>query len=1119
MFGGGGSFAKPGVAPIVEDSIALPSGADDSRNAISDVGLLIMANPNRIREKPVALSEVSEELIRAPLLPPQDNNIAAPQNADDDRLFINNNSNNLDDRPPLEKRAAHGDLEEDGFLVPEDGLYGNQAPTHSMPAAARVGGDRGGGTDSGVIVDVNDTILPPFPSFAKQYGGGGGGGGAESSGVRRADADRARLRATQGTPLPPLHMRMLDGADGIGDGGIGGGGVGAGDAITASQQQTTIPAAERRRDEESSAAASRKKKAAAAAATASEDAKDRQQRDHQINEPQRESTKNSSSKSATGSEQQREQSFAEFEAEIQRQAKEQEDTEKREMILLFYEKQNFEKIKVPAKFLGEDAMNCDLHEMRWWYYKLVRDTRIQDAVGGIKQNIVQFARAALITNNTIGNPLNLRLDANFPTELASVLNNKLDRHLRDYVKSKCGISGPKPNPMRHVAMGVFETVWNYHRNRVALENSEKKAQRDANAAAAQHQQQQQHDMFNPARMFGQQPLFPHQQQPLYPQQPTYAVNPDEYQQFLHWKQMAAARQYQQQHPQFQQHQQPQHAPQYQQQQQKQQQQQQHNPLAQSQMYGNGLDMPRAPQWRAPAVPAQQPAAPTLSSLAPPNVASALAAVGQQQQQRPPQPPSSAPQRAPPAFNRKPLQNALRFMNAADRQAPLRPDLRPPTIPPRQPTAVHAGLTSVVPPRPNAPSPGLRGDMSLADAARAIQDELRLQQQQQPEQQGTSGQPSAPLPASLNAPLTIPARRVVHGSLPFAALQQQQQPQQHQQPPSGDAKKTLTNTNNSSLSALRSVPAPSAAMLPPQRPRSLDRQPLVPPKPAPVAAAVVARPALPSLVPPQRPRPAAATIERPVGNHLGQIEVRPSRAKTYDDLIADLESAANASRRQQQEAGGGDDLAAISHDDLAHAPNFMPEISLQDKVGDTLSLLEGVLKPAPKEDYRPVLDVDDILGNKKPGNAGAGGGGRGAPITSLEEVRRLKQRQKAEQQASASHSVSLSDRGGGGLPGNGASGNDDSLRTITKPSAANAMPTRKRRKAAAGSAGDDAPVRIIREPESPAVVVRQPAREEQRTPPSTPPRDFGSGGGGAAAGSGGGSAMRSQTRTGRTQVTF
>lgn len=260
-------------------------------------------------------------------------------------------------------------------------------------------------------------------------------------------------------------------------------------------------------------------------------------------------------------------------------------------------------------------------------------------------------------------------------------------------------------------------------------------------------------------------------------------------------------------------------------------------------------------------------------------------------------------------------------------------------------------------------------------------------------------------------------------------------------------------------------------------------------------------------------------ERPLGNHLGQIEVRPSRApKTYDDLMADLESASNASRKKQEQQQ--DDAAAISHDDLAHAPNFMPEISLHDKVGDTLSLLEGVMKPAPKEEYRPVLDVDDILGNKS-----SGASGRGAPITSLEEVRRLKQRQKADAAAvasgsGASVSAAAHDRGASFVDG-------ESLRTITRPSAA--VPTRKRRKAGGSNGADDAPVRIIREPESPAII-RQPAaaplyrvdddeqRQQQqyhRTPPSTPPRDasllLGSGGNG--------SAVRSQTRTGRTKVTF
>ena len=141
----------------------------------------------------------------------------------------------------------------------------------------------------------------------------------------------------------------------------------------------------------------------------------------------------------------REQTYAEFQESIRDRVKQQEDMEKREMLLLFYQKQQYEKAEVPQKFFRE-GLNSDLMEMRWWYYKLIRDTRINDEVADLKSKIVNGSRFALFLNTQIGNPLNLRLDKNFPKELANVLNTSTDRHLREHIKSKCGVSGPKPRP-------------------------------------------------------------------------------------------------------------------------------------------------------------------------------------------------------------------------------------------------------------------------------------------------------------------------------------------------------------------------------------------------------------------------------------------------------------------------------------------------------------------------------------------------------------------------------------------------------------------------------------------------------------------------------------------------
>jgi hypothetical protein len=1099
------AFTRTHNNDAVEESIPLPPGADDSRNAISDVGLLIMANPNRIREKPVALSEVSEELVR-PLAEqvPQSGEFAEPllyQTAGD-APDAPRTAEIREIREPSAKDEANKD-DGDNFLVPEDGLYGNTAAlvtSNKMPAAAGVVSAVGNGADSepaffagggGSAAGPGSAgmFLPPFPSFANKHGE------SSSGALRRSRADddkqRARLRETQGTPMPPRF-----------------------DDITASQQQQQKRYEKQEKREQQREDNAREQKELDSASNKKEDNGGEQAtfgRKRLDGDVGNDSRRNQSAQA------EREQSFAEFEAEIQRQAKEQEDTEKREMILLFYEKKNFEKIKVPEKFLSEDAMNCDLHEMRWWYYKLVRDTRIQDAVGGIKQTITQVARGALIVNNTIGNPLNLRLDSNFPTELASVLNNKLDRHLRDYVKSKCGISGPKPNPMRHVAQGIFETVWNYHRNRVALENSEKKAQQGQSAAAAAAQQQQQHnDLFNPARMFGQQPLFgsagayggggaahagPHN-----------VVSPDEYQQFLHWKQMMAARQQQQQQQQWQQqqyHQYQQNLGSHAQQQAHNQQQQRQQ---QTQMYAN--QVPQAPQWRAPPIPAQQPKAASLSqpqqnSLAPPM---ARSFANQQPNQQP------FPPQRPPSFgnNRRPLQNAMRFMSAVDRHVAPPPNVSAPAV-------LHQQTTQ----QPqNAPSPGLRGDMSLADAARAIQEELKASS-------AAATNVTVAEKKTLTNPTLPPARPPMPPSLLRSVPAPQPQHTQHSVAQPSAAARQLPVVQRPQRPAGLNRPAAAAASFAPQLPIAQQHLPTLQQAAMPLRPASLNQMSLP--IPQQMPQTIQqSTFQRapdpfvkPLNNTLGQLDVRtaraPAHAKTYDDLMADLEAAAGASRQQYEQ--GGDDLAA-SFDDLAHAPTTMPAISSQDKVTDILSLVGDAMNPAPKQEYRPVLDVDDILrgsGSKTSTNQ------RGAPITSLEEVRRLKQQraQMQQQQQQQQSTVQMTEK----------VDEDESLRTIERSTAV--LPTRKRRKAA-GNNNADAPLRIVREPESPAAPQRLlPASQAEEAPataheetinmepfdrPQTPPLRSGMMtpplADSAALGSGGkGSAMRSMTRAGVARVTF
>ena len=187
-----------------------------------------------------------------------------------------------------------------------------------------------------------------------------------------------------------------------------------------------------------------------------------------------------------------------FQENLQKQVKERVETEKREMLMLFYEKETYEGVKMARKF----TMQSDLNEMRWWYYKLIRDSRINDEVENMKNNIVQGARFLLFFNKTIlKNPLNLRMK-DFPKELSKQLNTDWDRHLRDFVKSKCGISGPKPNPVRNLAWNVVNSAINYHRNQMALEDQEEQQRKKDEEREREKQQQQfQQRAFNPYQSF------------------------------------------------------------------------------------------------------------------------------------------------------------------------------------------------------------------------------------------------------------------------------------------------------------------------------------------------------------------------------------------------------------------------------------------------------------------------------------------------------------------------------------------------------------------------------------------------------------------------------------------
>lgn len=162
---------------------------------------------------------------------------------------------------------------------------------------------------------------------------------------------------------------------------------------------------------------------------------------------------------------------AEWQQQLLQRVKDEENMEKREMLLLFHEKEQQEGVKIPKAF----NMQSDLNEMRWWYYKLIRDGRIKDEVDSIKNWIVNGSHMVLMANTAIGNPLNLRLKE-FPKEIRRKLNTDWHRHLCEYVKSRCGISGPKQNPLRYMLFDGLHTVINYHRNQLALEEQQRKQQ-------------------------------------------------------------------------------------------------------------------------------------------------------------------------------------------------------------------------------------------------------------------------------------------------------------------------------------------------------------------------------------------------------------------------------------------------------------------------------------------------------------------------------------------------------------------------------------------------------------------------------------------------------------------
>lgn len=180
-----------------------------------------------------------------------------------------------------------------------------------------------------------------------------------------------------------------------------------------------------------------------------------------------------------------EERYEDWERKIQQDVKEAEDTEKRELLLLFAEKE-----QEGYKMLRQFNMSSNLNEMRFWYYKLLRDTRTDDEVAHLRSHLVEGTRILLYLNeNVFSNPLGLADMVDFPDALASMLIGSWDRHIRDYVKSKNGLQGPPPQPLRNLGLNFLHLFISHHRKKAAEEQKEKAqreaAQREAMLAAAQ----------------------------------------------------------------------------------------------------------------------------------------------------------------------------------------------------------------------------------------------------------------------------------------------------------------------------------------------------------------------------------------------------------------------------------------------------------------------------------------------------------------------------------------------------------------------------------------------------------------------------------------------------------
>ena len=88
-----------------------------------------------------------------------------------------------------------------------------------------------------------------------------------------------------------------------------------------------------------------------------------------------------------------EERFEDWQRKVQQDVKEEENNEKREFLLLFAEKE-----QEGYKMLRQFNMNSNINEMRFWYYKLLRDARTDDEVAHLRSHLVEGTRILLYLN-------------------------------------------------------------------------------------------------------------------------------------------------------------------------------------------------------------------------------------------------------------------------------------------------------------------------------------------------------------------------------------------------------------------------------------------------------------------------------------------------------------------------------------------------------------------------------------------------------------------------------------------------------------------------------------------------------------------------------------------------